>query len=187
MGQVKSLAITAPFNEEIAGSLRAGQLVSITGYLLLAYDVALKRLVDCVESGEKLPCDLHNEVLYYASPSEPRSGMILGSAAPGFASHMDKYAPMLIYMGLKGMIGRGVRSEEVVRAIKAYKVPYLAALGGAGALIAKSIKSYKVIAWPDLGKNALARVQVVDFPAICAMDALGNDFYTLGPASYSRT
>ncbi|MBQ7586082.1 MAG: Fe-S-containing hydro-lyase [Desulfovibrionaceae bacterium] len=178
--------IKAPFSEDTAENLRAGESVRISGSLLLARDAAHKRLVECLEEGQPLPCNLRGEVIYYAGPSPAKPGQVIGSCGPTTSGRMDKYTPFLIYQGLKGMIGKGERSQEVVRVMQKYKVPYLVAVGGAGALIAKTIKSYQILAWEDLGPEALARVEVEDFPAICVLDCLGHNYYEIGQARFKK-
>ena len=181
-GNVKR--IRAPFDEATARSLRAGDSVLITGTLLAARDAAHKRLVECLDRGEPLPVDLAGAVVYYVGPSPAKPGHAVGSAGPTTAGRMDAYAPRLMAQGLKGMIGKGYRSPEVVEAMKRYGVPYLAAVGGAGALIARTVKKYAVLAYEDLGPEALAAMEVVDFPAVVVIDCEGNDYYEAGQAPY---
>lgn len=178
--------ITAPFDEETARSLRAGDNVLISGKILAARDAAHKRMVECLDKGEPLPVDLKGQVVYYVGPSPAKPGHAIGSAGPTTAGRMDAYTPRLIREGLKGMIGKGYRKPEVVDAMKEYGVPYLAAVGGAGALIAKSIKKYDVLAWPELGPEALAVMEVEDFPAIVVIDSLGVNFYAAGQKPYRK-
>ena len=176
--------IRAPFDESTARSLRAGDSVRITGTILAARDAAHRRLVDCLDRGEGLPVDLRGQVVYYVGPSPAKPGQPIGAAGPTTAGRMDAYTPRLLAAGLKGMIGKGYRKPEVVDAMKAYGVPYLAAVGGAGALIARSIRKYTVLAWPELGPEALAAMEVEDFPAIVVIDCLGNNQYETGQAPY---
>ncbi len=178
--------ITAPFDEETAASLRAGESVLITGKILAARDAAHKRMVECLEKGEELPVDLKGQVVYYVGPAPAKPGHAIGSAGPTTSGRMDAYAPKLMEQGLKGMIGKGYRKPEVVESMKNHKVPYLAAVGGAGALIARSIKKYDVLAWPELGPEALAVMEVEDFPAIVVIDSLGDNFYTTGQKPYRK-
>ncbi|MBO5491145.1 MAG: fumarate hydratase C-terminal domain-containing protein, partial [Desulfovibrio sp.] len=149
-------------------------------------DAAHKRLVECLDRGEPLPVDLRGQVVYYVGPSPAKPGQPIGAAGPTTAGRMDAYTPRLLAEGLKGMIGKGYRKPEVVEAMKAHGVPYLAAVGGAGALIARSIKKYTVLAWPELGPEALAAMEVEDFPAIVVIDCLGNNQYEAGQAPYKK-
>ena len=178
--------ITAPFDDETARSLRAGEKVLITGTILAARDAAHKRMVECLDRGEKLPVDLTGQVVYYVGPSPAKPGKPVGSAGPTTAGRMDAYAPRLMDEGLKGMIGKGYRKPEVVESMKKNGVPYLAAVGGAGALIAERIKKYTVLAWPELGPEALAEMDVEDFPAIVVIDSQGCDYYEAGQKPYRK-
>ena len=178
--------ITAPFDDATARSLRAGEKVLITGTILAARDAAHKRMVECLDRGEKLPVDLTGQVVYYVGPTPAKPGKAVGSAGPTTAGRMDAYAPRLMDEGLKGMIGKGYRKPEVVESMKKNGVPYLAAVGGAGALIAERIKKYTVLAWPDLGPEALAAMEVEDFPAIVVIDSEGCDYYEAGQKPYRK-
>lgn len=178
--------ITAPFDDATARSLRAGEKVLITGTILAARDAAHKRMVECLDRGEKLPVDLTGQVVYYVGPTPAKPGKPVGSAGPTTAGRMDAYAPRLMDEGLKGMIGKGYRKPEVVESMKKNGVPYLAAVGGAGALIAERIKKYTVLAWPDLGPEALAEMVVEDFPAIVVIDSEGTDYYEAGQKPYRK-
>lgn len=178
--------IRAPFDDATARSLRAGERVLISGVLLAARDAAHKRLVALLEAGAPLPVDLDGQVVYYVGPSPARPGRVIGSAGPTTAGRMDAYTPRLLDAGLRGMIGKGYRSPRVVDAMVAHGAPYLAAIGGAGALIARSIRNYTVLAWPELGPEALAAMEVEDFPAIVVIDSMGNDQYALGQRPYRR-
>ena len=179
-----SRRITAPFNDETARSLKAGDRVLISGVIIAARDAAHKRLVDTLDNGEQLPVDLKGAVVYYVGPSPAKPGQPIGSAGPTTSGRMDAYTPRLIKEGLKGMIGKGYRKPEVVDAMKQYGVAYMAAVGGAGALIAKSITKYTVLAYEDLGPEAVAAMEVKDFPAIVVIDCEGNDYYQQGQAPY---
>lgn len=184
MSQQK-IRITAPFSPETAQKLRAGDQVLITGTILTARDAAHKRLMETLEKGEKLPLNLEHAVIYYTGPTPARPGLPIGSAGPTTSGRMDKYTPALIEQcHISGMIGKGYRNQDVIDSIKKYAVPYLVTLGGAGALIAKSIKKYTVLAYEDLGPEAIAAMEVEDFPAIVAIDVLGNNFYEMGQAPY---
>ncbi|MBD5553153.1 MAG: Fe-S-containing hydro-lyase [Desulfovibrio sp.] len=178
--------IKAPFDDETAKSLKAGDSVLITGKILAARDAAHKRMCECLDRGEKLPVDLRGQVVYYVGPSPAKPGKAVGSAGPTTAGRMDAYAPRLMDEGLKGMIGKGYRSAEVVASMKKNGVPYLAAVGGAGALIAETIKKYTVLAWPELGPEALAEMEVVDFPAIVVIDSDGRNYYEAGQEPYRK-
>lgn len=178
--------ITAPFDQQTALGLKAGEMVLISGTLLAARDAAHKLMLECLEKGEKLPVDLCGQVVYYVGPSPAKPGMAVGSAGPTTSGRMDSYTPRLLAQGLKGMIGKGYRSPEVVQAMKRHGVPYLAAIGGAGALMAQCIKKYVVLAWPELGPEALAQMTVKDFPAIVVIDSNGLDYYEAGQMPYRK-
>ncbi len=178
--------IRAPFDDETARSLKAGDSVLITGKILAARDAAHKKMVECLDRGEKLPVDLKGQVVYYVGPAPAKPGQPIGSAGPTTSGRMDAYAPRLMDEGLKGMIGKGYRKPEVVESMKKHGVPYLAAVGGAGALIAKSIKKYTVLAWPELGPEALAEMEVEDFPAIVVIDSDGCNYYEAGQKPYRK-
>ncbi|MDY0259893.1 Fe-S-containing hydro-lyase [Desulfovibrio sp.] len=182
--QVKK--IRAPFDETTARSLRAGDRVLITGTILAARDAAHKRLVETLDRGEPLPVDLQGAVVYYLGPSPARPGHPIGAAGPTTSGRMDAYTPRLLKQGLKGMIGKGYRSPDVIKAMEEFGVPYLAAVGGAGALIARSIRKYTVLAYEDLGPEAVAAMEVEDFPAIVVIDCLGGNYYEAGQAPYRR-
>lgn len=178
--------IRAPFDDITARSLRAGDRVLISGTILAARDAAHKRLVETLDRGEPLPVDLRGAVVYYVGPSPAKPGQPIGAAGPTTSGRMDAYAPRLLDQGLRGMIGKGYRKPEVVEAMKKHGVPYLAAVGGAGALIARSIKKYTVLAYEDLGPEAVAAMEVEDFPAIVVIDCLGDNYYETGQAPYRR-
>ena len=176
--------IKAPFDDETARSLKAGDRVLISGVILAARDAAHKRLTEALDKGEKLPVDVRGAIIYYVGPSPAKPGHAVGSAGPTTSGRMDAYTPRLLDQGVKGMIGKGYRSTEVVSAMKKHGVPYLAAVGGAGALIAQSIKKYTVLAYEDLGPEAVAAMEVEDFPAIVVIDSTGNNYYEQGQAPY---
>ena len=186
MQATQPIRVRAPFDDETARSLRAGDSVLISGTILAARDAAHKRMVEALDRGEPLPCDLTGQVVYYVGPSPAKPGHVIGSAGPTTSGRMDAYAPRLMAEGLKGMIGKGYRKPEVIEAMVRHGVPYMAAVGGAGALIARSIRKYTVLAWPELGPEALAAMEVEDFPAIVVIDSLGNDYYETGQAPYRR-
>lgn len=170
-------SIHAPLDAETIKELKAGDFVNITGTIYTARDVAHKRMSEALAKKEELPIALENNVIYYLGPSPAREGRPIGSAGPTTSGRMDKYTPALLDLGLKGMIGKGRRSETVREAVVRNGAVYFAAIGGAGALLSKAIKESEVIAYEDLGTEAIRRLQVVDFPAIVVMDATGNDLY----------
>ena len=176
--------IRAHFDDETARSLRAGDRVLITGTILAARDAAHKRLVETLDRGEPLPVDLKGQVVYYVGPSPAQPGQAIGAAGPTTSGRMDAYTPTMLDQGIKGMIGKGSRKPEVVESMKKNGTTYFAAVGGAAALIAKSIKKYEVIAYPELGPEALAALTVEDFPAIVVIDTEGNNFYEIGQKPY---
>ena len=181
---MKTLNIKSPLDEETIEKLKAGDQVLITGVIYTARDAAHKRLVEALDKGEKLPFDLTNQTVYYMGPSPAKPGQVIGSAGPTTSGRMDSYAPRLMAVGLKGMIGKGNRSQAVKDAIQKYKAVYFAAIGGAGALISKSIKKAEVIAYEDLGAEAIRRLEVENFPATVINDIQGADLYEQGKAKY---
>ncbi len=180
----ESKRITAPFDPAVARSLRAGDRVLISGVIIAARDAAHKKLVESLDAGETLPVDLTNAVVYYVGPSPAKPGEPIGAAGPTTSGRMDAYTPRLLDQGIKGMIGKGYRKPEVIESMKKHGVPYMAAVGGAGALIARSIKKYTVLAYEELGPEAVAAMEVEDFPAIVVIDCDGNDYYEQGQAPY---
>ena len=176
--------IQAPLSKADIESLQAGDYVYITGTIFVARDAAHKRMMEAIERKESLPIELKNQIIYYMGPSPARKGRPIGSAGPTTSSRMDKYAPTFLDMGLKGMIGKGKRSKEVIDAIVRNKAVYFAAIGGAGALIAECIKEAEVVAYDDLGTEAIRRLVVEDFPVVVLMDCEGNDLYEIGQAEY---
>ena len=179
-----TINIKTPLDEETISKLKAGDQVFITGTIYSARDSAHKRLVEALDKGEKLPFDLTNQTVYYMGPSPAKPGQVIGSAGPTTSGRMDSYAPRLMAAGLKGMIGKGNRSQAVKDAIKKYKAVYFAAIGGAGALISKSIKKAEVIAYEDLGAEAIRRLEVENFPVTVINDIYGGDLYEQGKAKY---
>lgn len=180
--------LTTPFTEEQALSLHAGDSVLISGVIYTARDAAHKRLAALLDAGEPLPCDLKNQIIYYVGPTPARPGGIIGSAGPTTSYRMDAYTPRLMdEAGLRGMIGKGLRSDEVIDAINRNKGVYLAAIGGAGALLASTVTACKVIAYPDLDSEAIYRLEVVDFPAVVVLDCHGGNLYESGRAAYLET
>jgi fumarate hydratase subunit beta len=179
--------INLPLSEEDIGRLRAGDSVRLTGSLLSARDAAHKRLIAALRAGEPLPVALRGETIFYVGPSPTPPGRVIGSAGPTTSGRMDSYTPELLALGLKGMIGKGQRSPEVIAAMIQYGAVYFAALGGAGALMARAIKRAEVICYPDLGPEAIHRMEVEDFPVIVAIDARGDDLYRQGRIEYCRS
>ncbi len=171
--------IKAPLIDGEIKNLKAGDYVYITGTIYTARDAAHKRMYESLKSGENLPIDLRNNVIYYMGPSPAREGRPIGSAGPTTASRMDKYTPEMLDLGLKGMIGKGKRSDAVREAIIRNNAVYFAAVGGAGALLSKSINTSEVIAYDDLGTEAIRKLEVVDFPSIVVIDSDGNNLYEM--------
>ena len=178
--------ITTPITEEVTKDLKSGDYVYITGTIYVARDAAHKRMIEALQRGEELPIDIKDRTIYYMGPSPAREGRPIGSAGPTTASRMDKYAPRLLDLGLKGMIGKGKRSKEVADAIVRNGAVYFAAVGGAGALLSKSITSSEVIAYDDLGTEAIRRLTVNNFPVIVVIDAQGNNLYETATKEYCR-
>lgn len=176
--------ISVPLDKETATSLHAGDYVYLTGTIYTARDAAHKRMQETLDGGEKLPLDVKNNVIYYMGPSPARPGKAIGSAGPTTASRMDKYAPSLLDLGLKGMIGKGKRNQAVIDAIVRNGAVYFAAVGGAGALLSRSIVSSEVIAYDDLGTEAIRKLEVKDFPVIVVIDSEGNNLYETAIRDY---
>ena len=178
--------ITTPVSDETIEKMRAGDRVFITGYLLTGRDAAHKKLIDLIKEGKDLPIDVRGQFIYYVGPTPARPGKPIGSAGPTTSYRMDSYAPLLHALGLKGTIGKGSRSAEVKEALKKYKAVYLAAVGGAGALISKTIEASEVVAYPELGPEAIIRLKVKDFPCIVINDMYGGDLYEEGKKQYQK-
>lgn len=176
--------ITVPYDEKTARELKSGDMVYLTGTIYTARDAAHKRMYEALERGEKLPFDVKNNVIYYMGPSPAREGRPIGSAGPTTASRMDRYAPALLDLGLNGMIGKGKRRDEVRQAIIRNNAVYFAAIGGAGALLSKSILDSETIAYDDLGTEAIRKLEVKEFPAIVVIDGEGNDLYETAIEEY---
>jgi len=176
--------VTLPLTDEILKDLKAGDNLLLTGVIYVARDAAHKRMVEALDQGKPLPFDIRGTTIYYMGPSPARPGRAIGSAGPTTSSRMDAYAPRLIAEGLKGMIGKGSRSKPVKDAMVKYKAVYLGAIGGAGAIISKSIKSAEVIAYEELGAEALRRLEVEAFPVTVVNDIHGGDLYEEGKAKY---
>lgn len=179
--------ITLPITDEDIKNLKAGDIVLLSGSIITGRDAAHKRLYELIQKGEKLPVDIKGELIYYVGPAPAKPGYAVGPAGPTSSYRMDKYAPSLLDLGLKGMIGKGARNKEVVDAIVRNKGVYLVAIGGAAALIAKSIKSEEILCYEDLGTEAVRRYEVEDFPCIVAIDSNGNNVYETEPPKYRKS
>ena len=178
--------ITSPIDTKVIGELTVGTQVLISGVIYTARDAAHGRIIQALDKGDEIPFDLKGQTLYYMGPSPAKPGQIIGSAGPTTSSRMDIYTPRLIAAGIKAMIGKGSRSSAVKEAIKKYRAVYFVTLGGAGALLAKCIKQVEVIAYEDLGAEAILRLNVDDFPAIVANDVYGADLFEQEKARYRR-
>ena len=178
--------IKAPLEKEIVKTLRAGDYVYITGTIYTARDAAHKRMDETLREGKELPVPLKDEIVYYMGPSPAREGRVIGSAGPTTASRMDKYTPKLLDLGLGGMIGKGKRSKEVIDAIIRNQSVYFAAVGGAGALLSKCIQESEVVAYDDLGTEAIRRLTVKNFPVIVVIDCEGNNLYETALEQYKK-
>ncbi|MDD4170498.1 MAG: Fe-S-containing hydro-lyase [Desulfotomaculaceae bacterium] len=181
------IRLTTPLTDAVAEQLQIGQQVLINGIIYTGRDAAHQRLIELIEQDQELPFELEGQVIYYVGPSPARPGRVIGSAGPTTSGRMDRYAPKLYALGIKATIGKGRRDAAVIRAIKQYKGIYLAVVGGAAALIARSIKEAGIIAFPDLGPEAIYRLVVEDFPAIVINDATGGDLYNESIKNYSMT
>jgi fumarate hydratase subunit beta len=179
--------IKLPLTDKTVADLKARDNVLLTGIIYIARDAAHKRIVEAIDKGQRPPFDVRGQTIYYMGPAPAKPGNTIGSAGPTTSYRMDPYAPLLIALGLKGMIGKGERSQEVLDAIKKYKAVYFAAIGGAGALISKSIKKAEVIAYEDLGAEAVRRLEVEEFPVTVINDIYGGDLYEQGKAKYRIT
>ena len=181
MAQVK---ITTPLTREAVRSLKAGDSCLISGVIYTARDAAHKRLCELVEAGKELPMDVADSIIYFVGPTPAKPGQAIGSAGPTTSYRMDAYSPTLIAQGLTGMIGKGKRGPEVVAAMKEHGAVYFGAIGGCGALLSKCIKKAEIVAYEDLGAEAIRRLEVEDFPAIVIIDSQGNNLYETGRADY---
>ena len=171
--------IKAPIDDEVVNSLKAGDYVYITGTIYTARDAAHKRMYEAINNGESIPFELKNNIIYYLGPSPAREGQVIGSAGPTTSSRMDKYTPLLLEHGLKGMIGKGKRSNEVIKSMHKNNAVYFAAIGGAGALLSKCIKKAEVIAYDDLGTEAIRKLYVENLPTIVVIDNQENNMYDI--------
>ncbi len=178
------IKLTPPLSDDVIMKLNAGDRVVITGVMYTGRDMAHKYMVEGHKKGEKLPFELKGQILYYTGPTPAPPGKPIGSAGPTTSYRMDRYTPILLELGLKGMIGKGPRGQEVKDAIKKYKAVYFAAIGGAGALISKTIRKAEVIAYPELGTEAVMRLEVENFPAVVVNDVHGADLYRIGVEQY---
>ena len=183
----KTVKLVPPLTDADVIQLEIGDKVLVSGVIYTARDAAHKRLLDLLEAGKPLPMEIKGQILYYVGPSPARPGRVIGAAGPTTSYRMDSYAPTLIRLGLKAMIGKGKRSPGVIAALQEYKAVYLGATGGAGALISQCITGAKIIAFPELGPEAIHRLEVVDLPAIVINDCQGRDLYEIGVAQYRRT
>ena len=184
---MNTIQLELPLDESTARGLRAGDMVTLSGSILTGRDAAHKRLIDLIDKGEDLPIPLEGETIYYVGPAPASPGHAVGSAGPTTSYRMDAYTPKLLARGLRAMIGKGLRNAEVVDAMKTYGAVYFGAVGGAAALISRSILSSEVIAYPDLGPEAIHRFVIKDFPVIVLIDSFGNNLYESGPKLYKQT
>lgn len=180
------IRLQTPLTEDDIEKLRAGHSVLFSGVLYTGRDAAHKRLFELLQAGQPLPVDLRGQVIYYVGPTPAKPGQVIGSAGPTTSGRMDAYAPALIAYGLKGMIGKGLRNQGVLDAMKEHKAVYFGATGGAAALLARRIKKAEVVAYEDLGTEAIRRLEVEDFPVIVVNDAHGGDLYAEGVKVYER-
>jgi len=179
--------VKLPLTDDTLEDLKSGDNILLTGVMYVARDAAHKRMVEALDQGKPLPFDIKGQTVYFMGPSPAKPGQPIGSAGPTTSGRMDSYSPRLISEGLKGMIGKGMRSQAVKDAMKEYKAVYLAAVGGAGALISKSIKKAEVVAYEELGAEAVLRMEVEDFPATVINDIYGGDLYEEGKARYRKS
>lgn len=180
------IKLTTPLSDKDLEKLKIGDKVLLTGIIYTGRDAAHKRLFDLIKAGKELPIDIKGQVIYFVGPSPSKPGQPIGSAGPTTSYRMDAFSPTLIKLGLKGMIGKGNRSKEVIDAMKEYKAVYFGATGGAGALIAKSIKKAEIVAYEDLGPEAIRKLEVKDFPVVVINDIKGNDLYVEGAKKYRK-
>lgn len=179
-----SKKIETPLTEDKVKDLKAGDSILLNGYIYTARDAAHKRLIELLEKGRELPMDVSNQVIYYVGPTPAKPGQPIGSAGPTTSYRMDAYTPALLDKGLKGMIGKGVRNQEVIESIKKNGAVYFAAIGGAAALTGKCVKSSELITYEDLGSEAIRKLYVEDFPLIVVIDSEGNNYYEIGQNEY---
>lgn len=182
----EKIKINVPFSKEDIDQLKAGDYIYLSGILYSARDAAHNRMYESMIKGDKLPISLENNVIYYLGPSPARPGNVIGSAGPTTSSRMDKYTPLMLDSGLKGMIGKGKRSKEVIDAIRKNGAVYMAAIGGAGALLSKCIKEAEVVAYDDLGTEAIRRLVIEDLPVVVVIDKDGNNLYETAVEQYKE-
>ena len=182
-----SISITAPMTREQARSLKAGDNCLLSGTIYTARDAAHKRLCALIAEGKELPLDLMDSVIYFVGPTPARAGQIIGSAGPTTSYRMDAYSPALIALGQTGMIGKGKRGPEVVEAMKTHGAVYFGAIGGCGAMLSRCIKKSEIVAYEDLGAEAIRRLEVENFPVTVVIDSMGNNLYETGRAAYLET
>ena len=178
--------ITLPLTEELAKTLKAGDELLVTGVIYTSRDAGHKRMCETLARGEALPFDPKDATIYYVGPTPAKPGQVIGSAGPTTSGRMDAYAPTMMSVGARGMIGKGARLPEVVEAMKQYGAVYFGATGGCGALLASCVRSCEVVAYPDLGTEAIHRLEVENLPVTVVIDAAGNNLYDLGPAAYRK-
>jgi fumarate hydratase subunit beta len=178
--------IITPFDDDVVKEMKSGEKVLLSGYIYTARDTAHKRFIDVLNAGGELPFNIKNQIIYYCGPSPAPPGKVIGACGPTTSSRMDLYTPKLISLGLKGMIGKGKRSPAVKEAIKQYKAVYFGATGGAGALLSHSVFSSEIVAYEDLGPEAVAKLEVRDMPLFVINDIYGNDLYETGMEHYRK-
>lgn len=183
---MNTISLNLPLDERTVRSLRAGDAVTLTGSIITGRDAAHKRLVELIDQGKPLPVSLEGETIYYVGPAPASPGHAVGSAGPTTSYRMDSYTPKLLERGLRAMIGKGLRNQQVIEAMKQYGAVYFGAVGGAAALISKSIQSSEALAYEDLGPEAIHRFVVKDFPVIVLIDSFGNNLYESGPKLYKK-
>lgn len=181
------IQINTPLTREKCSALKAGDMVEITGIVYTARDAAHQKLIELIEAQKPLPFDLRDQIIYYAGPCPAPEGRIIGSAGPTTSGRMDKYAPRLIELGLTGMIGKGQRNHAVIEAMKKHGAVYFGATGGAGALISKCVTASELVAFEELGTEAIRKLTVVNFPVVVVIDSFGNNLYETGRKQYSVT
>jgi len=183
----KPIELVTPLSTDMISGLRTGDRVVVTGQLYTARDAAHRRLLDLIASGKELPIPIEGQMIYYVGPSPAPPGRVIGAAGPTTSYRMDPYTPKLLELGLKGMIGKGKRSKEVIDAMVKFKAVYFAAIGGAGALMAQAVKEVQLVAYEDLGPEAIRRLIVHKLPAVVVNDIFGNDLYAEGQKAYRQT
>lgn len=184
LGIIMNYSIISPFTRETVKTLRAGDTVSLSGTIYTARDAAHKKMIELLKEGKQLPFDIVNQTIYYVGPCPSRDGEVIGSAGPTTSYRMDAYAPTLIELGQTGMIGKGLRGQNVIDAMKSFGAVYFGAIGGAGALMAECIKAQEIIAFPELGAEAVRRLEVENLPLTVIIDCYGNNLYEAGKAQY---